>query len=156
MVWNFTQTQISNCFLLCMQGMQWVTLDDSMMITEWALVSSKSHFHLLMWCTPVPCWQYNWYFATHQIAPAINEICSFQLALSDEAGCFLMESFKFYTSDLLLFHCHNLTWVFQIHIMENADIIPLVTSNRKVCGKWNDLPSETEFKLNYLLLLSYV
>lgn len=31
--------------------------------------------------------------------------------------------------------------------MDNADIMALVASNKKVCRKWNDLPSEIEFKL---------
>lgn len=31
--------------------------------------------------------------------------------------------------------------------MDIADIILLVASNKRDCGEWNDLPSETEFKL---------
>lgn len=30
--------------------------------------------------------------------------------------------------------------------MDDADTMPLVASKKKVCGKWNDLPSEIEFK----------
>lgn len=45
------------------------------------------------------------------------------------------------------FHCHNLAWLIQIPVMGNADIMPLAASNKKVCGKWNDLSSEIEFRL---------
>lgn len=38
--------------------------------------------------------------------------------------------------------------------MHNADIMPLVTSNKKVCEKENDLSSENDFKLDYLWLFS--
>lgn len=32
-------------------------------------------------------------------------------------------------------------------VVDIADIILLVASNKRDCGEWNDLPSETEFKL---------
>lgn len=38
--------------------------------------------------------------------------------------------------------------------MDNADIMLLVASNKKVCEKWNDLSSENDFKLDYLWLFS--
>jgi len=31
--------------------------------------------------------------------------------------------------------------------MDKADIILLAASNKKICGKWNFLPSDIEFKL---------
>ena len=101
-----------------------------------------------MWYTPVISWQYNWYFATHQIALATDEVCLCQFALSDDAGCFLMDSFKLYTSKLLLLSLSLFSLTSpNPHVMDNADMMPLVASNQKVCGKWNDLPSEIEFKL---------
>lgn len=98
MILNFTPKHISTVFYLVCER---CTLDDSV-ITEWTSVSLQSHFHLLIWCTPVSSWHFNWYFATYQIALASDEVCLFQFALSDYAGCFLIDFFKFYTLKLLL------------------------------------------------------
>lgn len=96
----------------------------------------------------MPWWQYKWHFAAYQIILSTDEVWFCQFALLDDAGSFRMDYFKFCTSKLLWFSLSLFSLIsLSPRVMDIADIILFVASNKRICGEWNDLPSETEFKL---------